>query len=92
MRQELKRSKLLAKIMSSDRAFFVNFVKKDGTKRKMLAKQGVSKNLKGGVNNVMKNSNDYLTTFDVRADGYRTINLATTTRAIIDGVKYKIVD
>jgi hypothetical protein len=57
--------------------FSATFVKKDGTLRKMHCRCGVKKGLKG----VGKNYNDVdynlLTVYDIKKQGYRTINLNT---------------
>jgi hypothetical protein len=90
--KKLARSKVLKKIEDAgDAVYSVVFKKKDGTKRTMMAKQGVQHNLKGGVNKVIKDSNDYISTFDVEKFAYRTINLATVERLKIHGTIYKVV-
>lgn len=56
--------------------FTVNFIKKDGTKRHMLARLGVKKYLKGGENPA-KNRDNLIVVFDVHKRAYRMINLDT---------------
>ena len=72
--------------------FGVTFEKKDKTLRTMNARLGVEKFLVGGENKVVKPDNSYMTVWDSRAKGYRTINLATITNLNIHGEKYKVVD
>jgi len=88
----LAKSKVLGKIEEAKgECYDVTFIKVDGTRRQMLAKQNVQHNLKGCGNRVVKNSNDYISTFDCRATAYRTINLATVVKLTVNGVKYKVV-
>ncbi len=87
----LARTKVLQTIESAEGTYKVTFKKKDGTLRKMIARQNVEHNLKGGTNKVTKPSNDYLATFDVDAFAYRTINLATVTELKVNGQHYKVV-
>lgn len=55
--------------------FSAVFVKRNGEIRKMVARLGVKKYLKGGVK---KYDYDHLmTVYDVKNKGYRTINLDT---------------
>ena len=58
----------------------VDFLKKDGSCRVLNGRLGVVKHLKGGTNNTEATHNPYLTVFDVKCGGYRTVNLATVTR------------
>ena len=55
--------------------FTVVFVKKDGTTRVMNCRLGVTKHLKGGVSTL--NPSEFLTVYDMQAEGYRAINLST---------------
>lgn len=90
MREKLKRAKILGKIGETTETFKVVFKKQNGTMRTMRCRQGVEHNIKGGTNTVMKDDNAYLTTFDVDAFDYRTINLDTVTKLTVNGIKYKI--
>ena len=54
--------------------FTVTFVKKDGTERVLNGRVGVKKHLKGGVNRV---GDQYITVFDVKNGGYRSVNKDT---------------
>jgi len=66
------------------------FVKKDGSLRKMVARLGVAKNLKGGKNGAGAN-NTLVTVYDMAANGYRMINLATLKTIKVAGVTYEVV-
>jgi hypothetical protein len=63
------------KILSTNGRFFsVKFIKADGSERKMVARLGVKKYLRGGSSTVR--DKDYLiTVFDVQKGAYRNINL-----------------
>jgi hypothetical protein len=54
--------------------FTVTFVKKDGTERVLNGRVGVVKHLKGGVNRV---GDQYITVFDIKNGGYRSVNKST---------------
>jgi len=70
--------------------FSCEFIKKDGSLRKMVARLGVAKNLKGG-NNGASAKNSLVTVFDMVAGAYRMINLSTLTALKVAGVTYKVV-
>lgn len=55
----------------------LEFVKLDGSVRKLTGRFGVKAHLAGGENLVEAEDRPYLTVFDTVAKGYRTINLAT---------------
>jgi hypothetical protein len=60
-------------LINSDKFFTVEFIKKDGTTRKMNGRFGVTKHLKGGVS--LNSTPTSLVMYDVQARGYQTINL-----------------
>ena len=66
------------------RFFTVVFIKKDGTTRSMNCRLGVTKNLKGGLSTL--NPGQYLTVYDVQAEGYRAVNLSTIVSVSCGGV------
>ena len=70
--------------------FAVQFIKKDGTIRMMLARLGVQKNLKGGSNGASE-KNNLVTVWDMVANGYRMINLETLISLKASGREYQIV-
>lgn len=57
--------------------FTISFIKKDGTLRKMNARLGVTKHLKGGKKSYNPDDFNYLTVFDLGKKQYRTVNLNT---------------
>jgi hypothetical protein len=57
--------------------FTISFIKKDGTLRKMNARLGVIKHLKGGKKSYNPDDFNYLTVFDLGKKQYRTVNLNT---------------
>ena len=70
--------------------FSCEFIKKDGSIRKMVARLGVAKNLKGGRNGAsVKNS--LVTVYDMAANAYRMINLETLRTLKVCGVAYEVV-
>ena len=88
---ELSRTKLESTIKSSGGRFFsTTFTKKDGTERKLTGRLGVTSHLQGGKNNVVKESNSYMTVFDKDVRAYRTVNLDTVTELHIDKKAYRI--
>lgn len=70
--------------------FAVRFTKKDGSIRMMLARLGVSKNLKGG-NNGASEKNGLITVWDMVSNGYRMINLETLITLNASGERYEVV-
>jgi hypothetical protein len=72
--------------------FGVTFVKKDGSLRKMNARVGVKKYLKGGENKVEAPDRPYVTVFDVHKKGYRTVNVDTVQEVHYNGLNIKIED
>ena len=70
--------------------FSCEFIKKDGSLRKMVARLGVAKNLKGGKNGASA-KNSLVTVYDMVARAYRMINLETLTTLKVGGVYYEVV-
>ena len=88
---EVSRLKVLKIINSTDgKIFAVHFTKKNGAIRMMLARIGVSKNLKGGSNGAGEH-NSLITVWDMVANGYRMINLETLVSLKASGREYKII-
>jgi|LakMenEpi03Aug12_release.lakeMendotaPanAssembly.Ray.scaffolds.fasta_scaffold1420380_1 hypothetical protein len=70
------RSRALAdKIDASTGFITVTFVKKDGTVRKMNARVGVTKHLKGGTSTL--DASQFVTVYDMTKGAYRAINRDT---------------
>lgn len=67
----------LIKKMLGNKIFTVTFEKKNGELRKMNARLGVTKALKGGEKRYNTDDLNYLTVFDLQANEYRTVNLNT---------------
>ena len=69
----------------------VEFRKKNGELRRLNGRLGVRKNLAGGKNSVA-HIPKYVTIYDVRAGGYRNVNLDTITYLATNGVKFFVID
>jgi len=78
---------------SEDKIFSVVFTKKNGEKRKMLARLGVRKGVKG-VGQKIKNplAQPYINVFDMQKNAWRKINLDTIEKLKIKGVEYIVID
>ncbi|PHS57423.1 MAG: hypothetical protein COB17_06465 [Sulfurimonas sp.] len=75
---------------TNGKIFSCEFIKKDGSLRKMVARLGVARNLKGGSNGAsIKNS--LITVWDMVSGGYKMINLSTLTALKVAGVNYEVV-
>ena len=65
-------------ILATNGKFFsVSFIKKDGTTRKMTARLGVKKNIKGIGMKYDPSERNLIVVFDVHKKAYRMINLLT---------------
>ena len=64
--------------------FTVEFLKKDGSIRKMNARTGVTKHLKGG--DCTLDRSKFLIVFDVQAKDYRAINRESILSVTCEGV------
>jgi len=74
-----------------NKIFGVEFIKKDGSRRKMIARIGVKNHLKGGRNNVERIDRPYMTVFDMQKKEYRTFNPRTAVSLKVDGESYEII-
>ena len=89
--RQLSRFKALKVIHETQgRIFSAEFIKKDGSARKMVARIGVSKNLKGGQNGASA-KNNLVTVYDMAKGGYRMINLKTLLTLKASGETYEVV-
>ena len=87
----MKRNDLNSEIKKLNGKFFtVIFTKKDGSTRKMTARTGVVKHLKGGTNKATMNHPEYLTVFDMANLGYRTVNLNTVHEIHMNHQRYTV--
>jgi hypothetical protein len=78
-------AKELIKKLVGGKFFTVEFTKKDGSIRVMNARLGVTKALKGGEKSYNDNDFNYITAYDVKVKGYRTINVDTIKKIKCNG-------
>jgi len=76
----MKKEKLKKLVGST--IFSVEFTKKNGDKRKMLCKLGVTKHLQGGEKKY--DHDNLLTVFSLDSKAYRTVNMDT-----LESIKYR---
>jgi len=89
--KQLSRYKALKVIHETGgKIFAVQFIKKDGSTRKMVARIGVSKNLQGGTNGASA-KNNLVTVYDMAKGGYRMINLKTLLTLKASGESYQVI-
>ena len=69
----------------------IDFVKKEGSARSLNGRLGVVKHLKGGQNKVEAYERPYLTVFDVKSSGYRTVDMATVSKVRALGQEFSVV-
>jgi hypothetical protein len=66
------------KILATNGRFFsVSFIKKDGSERKMTARLGVKKDIKGVGMKYDPLERNLIVVFDIHKKAYRMINLST---------------
>ena len=70
----MNRDQILA---TNGRFFSVSFIKKDGSERKMTARLGVKKNIKGVGMKYDPLERNLIVVFDIHKKAYRMINLLT---------------
>lgn len=75
--------------IKGNHAFTVEFVKKDGTLRKMNAVLKCVKHLKGGESTIKHKSN-LIGCYDMQSKGYRAINTDTLKWVKAEGQEYKV--
>ena len=63
-------------VFSGGKMATVTFIKKDGSERIMNCRRKVVKYLKGGKSNIAHKQN-LVSVYDVKAEGYRCINIET---------------
>lgn len=65
-------------ILATNGKFFsVSFIKKDGTERRMTARLGVKKDIKGVGLKFNPTERNLIVVFDIHKKAYRMINLST---------------
>ena len=77
---------------SKGRLMSLNYIKNNGSVRRLIGRTGVRSYLKGGVNNVERLDRPYLTMFDMQLREYRTVSLDTLMSFKFNGVNYQVVD
>lgn len=86
----ITREKILDSIKATNGAIFgVEFVKKNGEHRRMTARTGVVKHLRGGVSTT-SNKAHLVTVFDTAKGEYRCINLDTIQRLTMFGQSFTL--
>ena len=80
-------SKALASLIdqSNGKMITVSFIKKDGSTRVLNGRLGVTKYIKGS--SLKKNSNEYITVYDVQNKGYRSVNRDTIVAVRCNGIE-----
>lgn len=76
--------------LKNGRIFNVTFVKRNSEVRRMNARLGVKKNLKGTGLKYDPTSRGNLIVYSMSDNGYRTINLNSILRIKCNGVEYTI--
>lgn len=75
---------------TNGRFFSVEFIKKDGTPRRMLARLGVRKNLKGVGLAYVPEERGNMVVYDMVKRQYRTISMDTVIKIKINGVEVNL--
>ena len=75
---------------TNGKIFSAVFTKKDGEKRKMVCRQGVSKYVKGVGLRFKPNDRGLIGVFDMHKKAYRFINVTTLEQIKIKGINYQI--
>jgi hypothetical protein len=80
-------SKVFASLIeqSNGKMVTVSFIKKDGSLRVLNGRLGVKKYLKGGKINT--NTDEYINIYDVKNQGYRSINRSTIVALRMQGIE-----
>ena len=85
-RAETKETVVNALVKQTKGRFFaVEFIKKNGERRKMIARTGVTRHLKGGERSYDPEPVGNFIVFDTVAKGYRTINMSTVVSMTVNG-------
>ena len=85
-----KEIKEFIKETENGRIFSATFIKKDGTERRINARRGVSKGVKGQGMSFDSASKGLLVVFDMQKLAYRMINLFTLKQININGKQIKL--
>lgn len=76
----------------TNKIFYVEFIKKDGTFREMKCRFDVKKHLKGGELAFDPNEKQLFVVFDMEAGGYRMINMKTIKKVKAEGQEIIVND
>ena len=76
---------------SNGKIFFVEFIKKDGTVRRMTARRKVNKGVTGAGMKYRPLQRGLMTVYDMDNGAFKLINLLTVKRASVNGKKYKLI-
>ena len=89
----INRNQLVKLIKSTNGRFFTAiFTKKNGEDRIMNCRLGVTKNLTGKGMSYNPRDYDMISVFDVKADGYRLINLRKLKALQINGEVFTVLN
>lgn len=93
MSKEVSRKKAIEEIENTDgKIFYTEFIKRsNGEKRKMWARKGVTKYLKGGDKPYNADDKDLITVFDMQKVDYRSIPKENIIKLSANGEKYEII-
>lgn len=83
------RIKLIHEAGKNGHIFSILFTKKDGTKRKMVCRLGVTKHLRGGDDSTA-HIDKYINVYDLQKEGYRKVNAETLEELHYDGKIVKL--
>jgi hypothetical protein len=72
-----------------DKFFTIEFVKRDGSLRRINGRLGVKKHTKGGRD--CNTNKQMMTVYDNYAKGYRNVNLSTVNYVVVDGIKHEFI-
>lgn len=72
--------------------FSVDFIKKDGSLRTMIARLGVKKHLQGGTLKYNAEEKSLLPVFDMEKQAYRMVNVSTIQEIRYDGEVINLED
>lgn len=78
-------AQLIESQRGTNKIFYVEFIKKDGTFREMKCRFDVKKHLKGGELAFDPEQKDLFVVFDMDAGGYRMINKNTIKKVKAEG-------
>lgn len=69
----------------------LDFIKVDGSQRKLTGRLGVKKFTRGGVNPAIRQDRPYLVVYDTQKKGYRNVNLDTVSCVRCNHVEHSVI-